>query len=371
VKRIDSVILREIIGPWCFGVAMFSVVIFAGNFLFQLSQFMVQGAGVMRVVELTILFLPSVIIKTFPMAILLAALLAFGRLSSDSEIVAMRAAGVSIRRMMYPVAVFSIGIAIVSFALNEIIVPPATMQALTLQSQIAADLKSSGDQPLAFALKDNQGNVTALVAAADFDLASKSLQNVTITALDKTGEPSFYLHAPLFQYTGGTKNWKIIGGGRLVAADGGYSATLKGDTWPPEVPDITLTPQDLLRQNLKTLDAFSLSQMREQITDAKTDPHTSRKQLVNLQYGFWNKFALPLAALVYGLLGAPLGIRNVRTGAATGFAVSVAIIFAYITLANLMNVYAMGGAIPAYLASFTPLVIGLIAAGVIIWRRNG
>jgi lipopolysaccharide export system permease protein len=71
------------------------------------------------------------------------------------------------------------------------------------------------------------------------------------------------------------------------------------------------------------------------------------------------------------LLGAPLGIRNVRTGAATGFALSIAIIFGYILLANVMSVWAQGGAIPAYVASFTPLVIGLVAAGVIIWRRNG
>jgi lipopolysaccharide export system permease protein len=370
MKRIDSVIMKEILGPWGFGVAMFSVVIFAGNFLFQLSNFIVQGAGMFRVAELTLLFLPSVIIKTFPMAILLAALLSFGRLSSDSEIVAMRAAGVSILRMMYPVALFSFAIAVLSFGLNELIVPPATMQALALQDKISTELKSNGDQPLAASQKDDKGNQIALIAATDFDLNSRSLEKVTITSYDKSGKPSFYLYTPLLRYTD-NQNWRIIGGGTLVAADGSYSMTLKGDTWPPEVQSVKLTPADILRQSLKTLDAFSLSQMRQQIQEAKNDPHVSRKQVANLEYGFWNKFALPLAALVYGLLGAPLGIRNVRTGAATGFAVSVAIIFAYITLANLMNVYAMGGAIPAYLASFTPLVIGLIAAGVIIWRRNG
>jgi lipopolysaccharide export system permease protein len=167
------------------------------------------------------------------------------------------------------------------------------------------------------------------------------------------------------------KNWRIIGGGTLLSVDGRISMELKGDAWPPEVPEMSISPEDLLRQDLKDLDALSLSQTREQIRRGRSDPHVSRKQYANLQYGFWNKFALPLAALVYGLLGAPLGIRNVRTGAATGFAVSVAIIFLYITLANLMNVYAMGGVIPAYVASFTPLLIGMVAAGVIIWRRNG
>ena len=370
MRRIDNVILREIIGPWLFGVGMFAVVIFAGNFLFQFSQLLVQGAAPLKVLQLTLLVLPGVVVKTFPMAILLAALLAFGRLSSDSEIVAMRAAGVSIRRMMYPVAGFALFVAIISFFLNDTIVPGATMKGLAMQNDLATELKTSGDQPLAFAVKNNKGEQTALVAASDFNLGSRSLLNVTITVYGSRGKPSFYLHAPMFKYTD-DKNWHIFGGADIISFDGSQRVVLNGETWPPDVPTFNQTPEDLLKQSLKNLDAYTLAQMRKQIEDAKHDPHVSRKQIANLEYGFWNKFALPLAALVYGLLGAPLGIRNVRTGAATGFAVSIAIIFGYITLANLMNVYAMGGAIPAYLASFTPLVIGLIAAGVIIWRRNG
>lgn len=369
MKRIDRLLLEEIFGPWCFGVAMFSVLIFAGNYLFQISQFFVQGASPIKVVELTLLFLPGVIIKTFPMAILLAALLSFGRLSSDSEIIALRAAGVSMRQMMTPVAGFALAIAVAAFLLNELVVPPAALRALALRTEIATELKSSGMQELA-ASQSKDGKLSVLIAAGGFNLAARTLQKVTITAYDKSEKPSFTLTCPLLVYKG-EKDWRIVGGGILNSEDGSVHVELKGDVWPPQVPEIKLTPQDLLRQDLKDLDALSLSQLREQIQQGRTDPHVSKKQLANLQYGFWNKFALPLAALVYGLLGAPLGIRNVRTGAATGFAVSVAIIFLYITLANLMNVYAMGGVIPAYVASFTPLLIGLVAAGVIIWRRNG
>jgi lipopolysaccharide export system permease protein len=372
MKHVDRLVLAEILGPWCFGVAMFSVLIFAGNYLFQVSQYFVSGAPAGEVVELVVLFLPGVIIKTFSMALLLAGLLGFGRLSSDSEVVALRAAGISIRRMMVPVAGFSLAVAIVSFALNELVVPPATMHALELQDTITKNLTMESDQALATTVKDKTGRVTLMVAALGFDLGTRTLRDVTITSYDKAENPNFYLYVPKLAYQGESQ-WRIIGGAQLSAANGGYHLQLTGDAWPQEITkqDLSFKPENLLRQNLKALDAFSLSEMREQIAMAKLDPQTKKKQIANLEYGFWNKFALPLAALVYGLLGAPLGIRNVRTGAATGFAVSVAIIFAYITLANLMNVYAEGGVIPAYLASFTPLLIGLVAAGVIIWRRNG
>ncbi|MCH8980291.1 MAG: LptF/LptG family permease, partial [Armatimonadetes bacterium] len=84
----------------------------------------------------------------------------------------------------------------------------------------------------------------------------------------------------------------------------------------------------------------------------------------------WNKLALPLAALVFGLVGAPLGIRNHRAGTATGFALSVVIIFGYMMLANAMSIMAQGGRMPAFIASFTPIVIGLVVAMVLIQRRN-
>jgi lipopolysaccharide export system permease protein len=370
VKRVDSLILREIIGPWCFGIAMFSMLIFASTYLLRLSDFFVQGAGADQIIQLTLLLLPSVVIKTFSMAILLAGLLAFGRLSSDSELVAMRAAGISIRRMMRPVAIFSVAVAVASFCLNEGIVPPATMSALKMQSELSRRIKSLGDQRLAAAENDSEGHLKLLLAAGDFDVGTRTLRRVTITSFNKAGEPTFYLYVPTLRFQS-EKNWRIIGGGKLTAADGGYSMVLKGDAWPPEVPELAFNPQDFLRQNLKELDAFSLAETRQQIEEGKHDPQVTKKQLANLEYGLWNKFALPLASLVYGLLGASLGIRNVRTGTATGFAVSVAIIFAYVTLANLMAVYASGGGIPAYVASFTPVVLGLIAAGVIIWRRNG
>ena len=103
---------------------------------------------------------------------------------------------------------------------------------------------------------------------------------------------------------------------------------------------------------------------------AAQDPTFEAGKYVNLQFWLYNKFALPLAAIVFGLLGAPLGIRNARTGTAAGFAIGVAIIFGYFMLVNILNNFAMGGAMPAWAASFAPLVIGLGFAVFIMWRRN-
>lgn len=137
------------------------------------------------------------------------------------------------------------------------------------------------------------------------------------------------------------------------------------------MPRATFSPEDLLTSQTRDLALFSMGEMRAQIEKERANPKANPPQVRNLEYQYWNKLALPLAAFIFGTLGATLGIRSHRAGTATGFALAVAIIFAYFMTANFMNVWAMGGVIPPYVASFTPIVIGLVATALLLWRRNG
>jgi lipopolysaccharide export system permease protein len=112
-----------------------------------------------------------------------------------------------------------------------------------------------------------------------------------------------------------------------------------------------------------------MREFREQIRRAKEDKVDDR-QVANLEYGYWNKIALPLSAFVFALVGAPLGIRNHRTGAAAGYVLSVAIILGYFVLSNVMGVLAQGRNVPPVVASFAPVVVGTILAIVTIRRKN-
>ncbi len=113
MKRLDALITKELMGPWVFGVAIFTVLILAGTYLFRITDYFVKGVGFFTVAELTTLLLPGIMAKTFPMAVLLATLLSFGRLSSDSEIVAIKACGTSLMRVMYPVGMFGLIVAVI------------------------------------------------------------------------------------------------------------------------------------------------------------------------------------------------------------------------------------------------------------------
>lgn len=370
MKRLDRLVIGEMIGPWAFGVAIFTVLIMAGSFLFELTRYLSEGINPVQVVQLTAMLLPGVMAKTFPMAVLLSGLLSFGRLSSDSEIVAVKAAGVSVRRIMAPVALFGLAVAALTFGVTERLVPAATQQAVGLKKVFESQLKGKTAQEASQAVyQDNR--LTASFWARDFSFVNRTLKGVVVTLYDKEEKPSAYLFVDELEYTS-EKVWAMRGDCRMTPADGGSVVTYSS-AYPPGVPTLDATPEELLAKTLRDLDALPMEDMGRQIEELKRSPEQTpglRSQVANLEFGYWNKVALPLAALVFGLVGAPLGIRSHRVPASAGFWLAVIIIFGYMLLANVMSISAQGGRVPAFVASFLPVAIGLAVGGWLVRQRD-
>ena len=95
LRLLDRYVLKELLYPFVFGIAAFSSIFIASTMLFKITQYMTKyGAPLETVARLFMYNLPEVINYTFPMSMLLAALMAFGKLSGSSEITAMKAGGV-------------------------------------------------------------------------------------------------------------------------------------------------------------------------------------------------------------------------------------------------------------------------------------
>ncbi|MBS1720722.1 MAG: LptF/LptG family permease [Armatimonadetes bacterium] len=373
LRRLDALIFRELFGPWVFGVVMYTLLIVAATFLGRISDYLSQGLNPMTVLLFLGLNLPGVMVKTFAMAMLLAGLLAFGRLSSDSEIIAVRAAGVSLFRIMVPVAIFALAVAVAAFAINEIWVPRASMETLRLQSKIERNLKGNLQRVVGYPLEE-RGKLRGILTARDLNLETRTLREATIQLFNADGRVEQYLTAVAMQIEpqliAKGQGWRIVGGATITSRDGSKYIQVDGDVWPSDFPRPNVSAEALLTDKVSNLDVFSMSEIKREIEKEKAAENPRRDKIANYEFGYWNKIGLPLAAVIFGLLGAPLGIQNRRTGTASGFAISVGISFLYIMLANTLNTFAMNGAIPAFVASFTPLVIGLIVSCIIIWRRN-
>ncbi|MBX3111093.1 MAG: LptF/LptG family permease [Fimbriimonadaceae bacterium] len=368
MKRLDFLVVKEVAPMWGSSFFLFSVLISAGQFLFELTNLISQGAPFASVVQLALYILPGILAKSFPMGMLLATLLAFGRLSGDSEIVALRAGGVSLGRIMLPVAGFGLLVSLMTFGFNEVVVPWASTGAIKVRAGIEGSLQKARQQSASQPFYQDD-RLVGFINAENVDLRTQTLSGVTVVYLGDDGQPASVLQAGKLRYTD-LKDWEIIGQARVYDLKSRGDVLLEEGAWPRgrEKPAVSL--DDIISRTLRDLDVYNMGQMRERIARMRADPSHDKAQLANLEFGYWNKIAIPLGALVFGLLGAPLGIRRHRAGAATGFALSVVIIFGYFMLTNVLAVMSKGGIVPPWAASFVPVVVGVASAAYLIRRRN-
>jgi lipopolysaccharide export system permease protein len=370
MRKIDRLILGEIVGPWVFGVAIFTVLIMAGSFLFTFTRLLSEGIPISLVLQLTALLLPGIMAKTFSMAMLLGTLLAFGRLSGESEIVALRAGGVSILRIMAPVAAFGLFVSLLTYIFTDYVVPSASFQASAMRGELEKNLDASKKRPTSQPIHE-EGKLRGYLIAQNFDLADRTLTGVVIVSFDKEGAASTLFEVPKLKFDN-IEKWQAIGQSKLHVLRGAQRMTLDftEGLWPSGTAKPTESPEDMSAPDQSDLDVFSSRDIQRILRKKSDDGTLSADKRVNLEFGFWNKFALPLAALIFGLVGAPLGIRNHRAGTATGFWLSVIIIFGYMLVTNALSIMAQGGAIPAWLASFGPVIAGAFVAAELIRRKN-
>jgi lipopolysaccharide export system permease protein len=126
---------------------------------------------------------------------------------------------------------------------------------------------------------------------------------------------------------------------------------------------IDKTPKQISLAVMKP-DEMSISQLRDHIQSMKK----TGADIGKLEVKYWEKFALPLASLVFALLGAPLGIRPHRTSSSMGLGLSILIILLYWLVWHYTTALAVQGQIPAQVGALLPNVMGIGAACLLLTR---
>ena len=136
---LNRYIFQELIEPFLFGLGAFTAILASSMVLFDLVRAIVlHGMPVFVAAQIFIYRLPGIVVYIFPMAILLAALLAFARFSHDSEIIAFRASGISLYRLMIPVLFLGLLVSFTNLLFSEVVVPEANTAAKNLVTTTSA-----------------------------------------------------------------------------------------------------------------------------------------------------------------------------------------------------------------------------------------
>src|SRR5262247_4638238 len=125
VPVLDRYIARELVSPFLFGGALFTFFLVIDRIYHLTDLVVTKGVPFHLVAQLLVFMLPSFLAHTLPMALLVAVLLAGGRLASDLEVVAFKAAGVSVLRLFRPVLLASFVVALATAGLTLALNPVA------------------------------------------------------------------------------------------------------------------------------------------------------------------------------------------------------------------------------------------------------
>ena len=381
MRLLDKLVWKDLVAPFFNGLAMFMLLIFAAAYMFPATELLVKGVPLPTVARIVLYSLPSVVTQTFPMAMLLSGLMGFGRLSADREAVALFAAGVSFARMARGVIVAGILVSVAAFLWNDLVVPPASTKYWDVKNEAVKNIRSS-DKPLSYTTNGADGDSLERVVSvrSGFDAKTRTVKDVSIVQFSadptRKGQPDVVIFCKRAKVNDdkGT-DWTYYDGYFTAYAPDKKTGELN-DFMPVTFKELKLLPNgasmgktfnEVLSSEVTDPNRKSFVQLQAEIKADQAQGMDTRGKEVDL-YG---KIALPLASLIFGVVGAALGLNTQRGGGkAVGFGVAIFIVFLYWVFYHAMFVVGKGGGLPPMLASFLADIVGAFAGLILAIRAS-
>ncbi len=362
IPLLDRWLVQELVGPLLFGIAAFTAVSLSVGVVFELVRRVAEsGLPLLAAVQVLMLRLPGFLVLSFPMATLMATLLAYSRLSGSSELTALRSIGVGTRRMVVPGLLIALIMTLLTFVFNDMIVPQANLEAT-----------NSLERALGKALTTEKGNN---VLYSRFGRA-KSLEGETVRQLTHIFYSRKYLAGQMLDVT--LIDFSRVGQRQMLNAETGRWNDQKS-MWEFRNGRIVNLDEKTGTTTSANFDRYFYPLSRDPLEVAKlpTDPGTmtvgqarraerllreagNAKEARRMRVRIQEKFAFPAICLVFGLIGSSLGVRpHSRTSRSQGFGISVLLIFGYYLMSFIFSSLGITGTLPPYLAAWLPVTIGL------------
>lgn len=345
-KILDRYILKQVVEMFLMGVFVFTTIIFASDtFITLIKQIAKFGIPFKVAFILILLNLPSVIVMTIPMGVLLATVMTLNKLSLSSEITVMRACGIGLNRIAKPIFIFAVIMSLSSFFINESVVPVMMSQSKTL-ALWALGQKNIPDGKENFVFKElTDDGILKRLFYVGF-CQKKTLYNVTV--LDNSKEGTIQV---LQAREGKTSpdGWKFEKGAAYTITDNGQ--VLNTTLFDKSTVKFGLDLSDEMNKNVAK--EYNFTGLLKFLSKSDITPEDRQVYTIEL----FDKIALPLTTIVFVLVGVPLAITPPRVRYNRGFLFSILIIFAYYVIRALSISFGEAGSIAPFLAACLPNII--------------
>ena len=367
MRILDRYVWKELGPPLAIGVGVFTFFLFIDR-IYQLTNLVItKNVPFHLVFSLLVFMLPPFLTLTLPMALLVAVLLVGGRLAGDLEVTALRAAGVSPLRLFRPFVVAAVLVTGLVLSLTLLVNPWAIGAFQQQLFKILQTRAASGLQERTFSAAFGQ----IVMYVEEMTPSQLALRGILVSDEREPQRSRIILARE----------------GRLLSDEAQRRITLR-------FIDGSINETDVNEPRRFRHTAFSLYDMNlpvdSPLSTATRDDKPERQLALGALLGtaadlerqgqiftpyrveFHKRFALPVAALVFTLVGFPLGIRAHRGGRALALCASFGIVVAYYIVFSSLEGMALSRRLPTGLAIWLPnIAFGLLGLGLIRATTTG
>lgn len=314
------------------------------------------GNGQAQLLDYASLRVPQLIARFLPYSVLLATIITLATLNQNSEVVAMKAAGLSAHQVLAPLILTALIVSIASFAFNERVVTRATA---TLSAWEAVEYgvvpKDSGVRSNVY-LTDGRDILMAATVAREG--TGMEMQNVTYYRRDDKGMIVEQMRADRASYA--APGWKLENPVRFDVA----SAQRTQLATATVAPGVTPAQIRISKVDADAQDIFTLS---DSIAALKAEG----RRTTELEAAWWHKLSGPLSAVLMPLLGAVAAFGLARSGQLLIRAViGMSLGFAYFVIDNAALAMGNFGGYPAMVAAWAPFLLFAFVGETVLIRTE-
>jgi lipopolysaccharide export system permease protein len=404
-KTLNKYVLQELVGPFFLGLLIFTFVLLMEKVLDLIEMVINKGVSLRSVLELILYIMPSFLVLTIPMAVLVATLSAFGRLSTDSEITAMKASGISLYSLFVPVLIFAALANVLTFFLYARALPWGNHQFRVTLYELARtkatvglkehvfnstfpglviyidELSNSDNSFQGIMISDSRDdqNPQTIFARKGELISDENALRVILRLYDGASHPKTVTHPVKYQIVEfptldillslqdeemaqGTMNIPRTDRDMTICQLVGQYFTLRQHEQQRAGEPGLACPEPGTTFGAKVARYWQL--VSSIIADSFViQGRLSSAYLVEIH----KRYSIPLACLVFGLIATPLGIQSQRAGKSGGFAISIVLLLIYYIFITAGESLGDDGKLPVFAAVWTPnILLGIVGLFLLI-----
>jgi LPS export ABC transporter permease LptG/LPS export ABC transporter permease LptF len=365
LRILDRYVIREVLAPFGLALSLFTFILLVDPLMKEAQRLIEKGVGAVTILRILATLMPQALGITIPVALLVGLLIGLGRLSADREAVALQACGVSLTRLLRPVAACAVAACLATGYVMIWAMPAGNQHYQALLAEIVAARIATEIKPRVFF--EDFPNLTFY--SRDVASDGAGWRDVFVADRRNADRPQFLLAAR----------------GRLVIDEKARSVDLtlwdgsshRADPKDPAKYEV----QRFVTQTVK-LDAndifpktavmhgapeMTISELQAEIVKKQALNQSPHNEVMYLH----QKFAFPAACLVFGLLALSLGVSNSKDSKHASFVVGLAVVFVFYALMMIGSSLTKAHVFPASLARWLPnIVLGLAGIALLIYRHR-